>query len=282
MDTRATPVVLTTEQKLEQFYLKIFRYGIIGLMSLALCALVIVVPTAIFNYLASPGAPAPEKTLPPKAITTNELLQILIDEEKKRIADEAKGKEGAAKPPSEPMAKPTDIQKYTVNEGKIFQCSIAFASATGQEVSRDEKENAAAREGRRQAIERLAASPLRGEAWVNSLSDFVCAFVVAPEVITAKKESKIGAVIGRIISLHANAWAKNEQEKFDFSRAEKQRIAEHIASEKMRVAIAEAKGIKYFIISSIAFGLFFMLALYLIFAKIEINLAIIGNNTKKS
>ncbi|HWP12726.1 MAG TPA: hypothetical protein VNN06_12940, partial [Ramlibacter sp.] len=90
-----------------------------------------------------------------------------------------------------------------------------------------------------------------------------------------KKDKLIGTVVDPTIRFHAAAWSRLEGEKADFRQREAQRVAGETASEAMRVAAAKGKALMMLGIAGALLGFFLVLALYLIFAKIEDNLRLI-------
>ena len=105
--------------------------------------------------------------------------------------------------------------------------------------------------------------------------DFACSVMKSPEIAKLRQDGLISGVVNTTIQFHAQAWATIEEEKFNFRQAEERRVQGEIAAEAARVAVAKAKAMMLLSLAGGAILLFMVMALYLIFAKIEDNLALI-------
>jgi hypothetical protein len=104
---------------------------------------------------------------------------------------------------------------------------------------------------------------------------FACGVLRNSEMATLKKEKAVRAVVGPTIKFHAEAWATIESEKHEFRQAETQRVQQEVMAEGARVAMAKGRALFMLSLAGGAVLFFFAMALYLIFAKIEGNLALI-------
>lgn len=259
--------------KLDNLYLKFFKYAVVGLMTLALLTIIVLLPMAVYNYYQTPAPPAPAKAPPERAVNIEDLKRFLIDEEKRRQELE---KNGGAPVLKQPVNTPAVTQLYAEQELALYRCAEEFRKLAEQETDTStEVEINRRRESQRANIERLAGHQFRGPNWVSSMVDFTCSVLKNPEIVKLKKEQATGAVVNPSVHFHARAWAAIEEEKFDFIQAEKRRVAQEVAAEDMRVAVAKARAVSILGLIGGSLLFFMIMALYLIFAKIEDNLALI-------
>ena len=265
----------TTEQKtkLDNLYLKFFKYAIVSLMTLALLSIIVLLPLAAYNYFQTPLPPAPAKAPPERTISVDDLKKFLIDEEKRRQELE---KSGSAPVTKQPVNAPVATQLFKEQQLALYRCAEEFRRLA--EIDPDtstEAEINAQGEKIRADIEHLASHQFRGPNWPAAMVTFACAVLKNPEIVKLTKDKAIGTVVKPAINFHAQAWANIEKSKFDFIQAEEGRVAREVLAEEVRVGIAKARAI--FILSLVGGALLFFLvmALYLIFAKIEDNLALI-------
>lgn len=263
----------TTETKLDNLYLKFFKYAVVGLMTLALLAIVVLIPMAVFQYFQSPAPPTPAKAPPDRAVNFEDFKKFLIDEEKRRLEQEKSGNTSANK---QPVNVPGASQLYAEQALALNRCSDEF-----QVLAKLETENPTAaqialdREKLRAKLEEFADHQFRGQNWINAMVVFTCSVLKNPEIVKLRIEKTIGAVMIPSIFFHSRVWATIEQEKFEFRQAEERRVSGEVLAENVRVAASKIRAV-FMLTSAGGALLFFMaMALYLIFAKIEDNLALI-------
>lgn len=258
---------------LDKLYLRFFKYAVVGLMTLALLAVVVMLPMAAYQYFQTPLPPTPAKAPPQRAVNLEDLKKFLIDEEKRRKEQE---KGGSAPVDNAALATPTATQIYAEQATALYVCSeefrklagIAPGNATTAELDEQWKK-------RRAWIEQMADDRFRGPNWPKALVSFACDFLKNPEIAQLKKDGLIGTVVSPMLTFHARAWAAIEKEKSDFLQSEERRVQGEIAAEAARVATAKAKALFLLSLAGGAILFFLIMALYLIFAKIEDNLALI-------
>lgn len=263
---------------LDKVYLRFFKYAVLALMSLALIAVLVMLPMAAYQYFQTPAPPAPARPAPEKVISIDDLKKFLLDEEKRRKEQE---KNGGAPAPKQSVSNASPSSLYAEHAVALQRCADEFRVLAEQATDPStETQIAERREQQRANIENLANHQFRGANWVNAMVSFTCSVLKNPEIAKLKKESAIGAVFNPTIRFHAHAWATVEKEKADFRQGEENRVARENASEEARVAIAKAKAIALLSIAGSAMLVFLVLALYLIFAKIEENLGLINASLK--
>jgi len=194
----------SSKTTLDSFYLKIFKYVVVGLMTLALLAIFALIPLAGMQYFQTPAPVAPAKSPPERAVDLEEFKNFLIEEEKRRIEREKSGGATSGTRPS--VGAPTISSLYAEQALLIQRCAEDFAKASQQEVeSASEKELSDRREAQRANIERLAGNQFLGPSWPSAMQSFVCDVLRNPAVAKLKQENLVGAVVGPAIGFHARA-----------------------------------------------------------------------------
>ena len=265
-----------TDTKLDNLYLKFFKYAVVGLMTLALLAIVVLIPMAAFQYFQSPTPPTPAKAAPDRAVNLEDFKKFLIQEEKRRQELE---KSGITTTSPQPQSAPAVNSIYLEQTVLLQRCSEKFAFLAKQPTPQlTEKEISDSREKRRAKIEGLATDQFRGPNWPSAMVTFVCSVLENLEIAKLKEDKTIGTVVDPAIDFHAQAWATIQQEKFEFTQREERRVQEETMAEGARVAVSKIRAV--FMVSSAGGALLFFMAmaLYLIFAKIEDNLALINRS----
>lgn len=259
--------------KLDRLYLKFFKFAVVGLMTLALLSIVVLLPMAAYQYFQKPLPPTPAKAPLERAITVDDLKKFLIDEEKRRVEQE---KRGGAPVDNSASAAPTATQIYAEQATALYVCAEEFrklakqppGTATTGELDDQWKK-------RRAWIEQMAEDRFRGPNWPKAMVGFACDVLKNPEIAKLKEDGLIGTVVSPSLLFHARAWAAIEREKAEFRQSEDRRVQGEIAAEVARVAEAKARALFLLSTAGGAVLFFLLMALYLIFAKIEDNLALI-------
>jgi hypothetical protein len=266
--------------RLEELYLRLFKAIVVVLMSLALVAVFVLVAIAARNFLATPVPAAPAKTMQQKGVDMEDLKRLLIEEEKKRIEREKREKEmGSAAANAVPAAQTTTTLRFINEANQLIGCLDEFMKAAEMSVTVQTDQQKIETLGRlRLEIERLSQDDTRGEPWVADIVRFGCQLLRDPALAQLKKDGKIGVIFWPALRFHANAWSQAVKAKQDFDGAEQRRVASEEAAEAARVLASKMSAIKFLSAAGIAFAGFLFMALYLIFARIERNLA--GIETK--
>ena len=90
--------------------------------------------------------------------------------------------------------------------------------------------------------------------------------------ITEYQDGKVKSVFFTVLNFHMKAWDDIQQAKTQFEQAEQERVEKERMQEELRIAQARAEALYSATAAAAAFGLFMLLALYLLGAKIETNL----------
>lgn len=264
-----TPIA---ETKLENTYLKFFKFFIVFMMTLALLAILALLPLAAYNFMQQPIPPTPVREPPTRSITANDLKTFLIDEEKRRIEAE----KGVAPSSQQPASAGPVTLLYGEHVLRLYRCSEEFRKNAEQPVDNSSQAEIVQRNERlRASIESRATDRFLGPAWVNAMVEFTCSVLTSPDFAKLKKDKLVGLVVGPTISFHANAWSRIEREKANFRAAEEARVAAETAAEAARVGAARVRGLTMLVAAGSCLAAFLLLALYLIFAKIEFNLRLL-------
>jgi hypothetical protein len=266
----------TLTERIEELFLKIFKVVILVVMGLGL---ILAIGLSLYSaslYFQTPKKPAPAQAAPAEEVSVDKLLKQLKPEE-------APKQEEKQAPSESPKAQAPQALKYLEEVTGLYRCSIEFAKAVGAQV--DETDAAAASrttEEYRSQLENLADSnDRRGPAYVKDAVKFTCAVLKNQQVIALRKENKVSGVFLKILNFHLREWDRIQQDKVKFEREEAIRIAKEEAEEEARVMGAKIQALTMIAAAGIAFAVFMIIALYLIFAKIETNLrriAISGQN----
>lgn len=156
----------------------------------------------------------------------------------------------------------------------MYSCIGAFAKTTNPNM--DEPDVVRDRENLRAEIVQISKQPFKGEAWIQSVALFACQVLKDPTIVQLTKDKQIGAVVAPLVSFHGRAWVAIQKEKIAFEENQQRQFDMFTAREAVRVAKAKVEAVFMATAAGIAFLLFVLLALYLIFAKIETNLALIS------
>lgn len=261
--------------QLEEAYLRLFKAAVVALMSLALLAALVLIPVAIYQFTQSPKPVAPAQAANVKAIATEELVKFLVEEERKRQEQERRAKElGAAAANAVPASQTTTVLKYMNEANNLMACADEYRRLVDMAgVPLNQTQMLEALNELRALVERLSTDPTRGDAWVSAMVPFVCQLLKDPAFAQMRKDGKVGQVFYPSIRFHASAWTREANERARFEQAEAQRVQNELGQEDARVAAAHAQAGIAVIAIGAAFAAFMFMALYLIFARIERNLA---------
>lgn len=257
-------------KELEEVFLRVFKIAILVIMGLALIAIFFFVATAAYQYSQSPKEPAPAQKAPEKSINLDDLRTYLIEQEKR------KNSQGEA--PRQQQGEYKNRLLFLEDATLLFRCTGKFAEDVGAVVEKGDE--AQRLENMRGDIERASNGSLRGEPWVKAAVAFTCKVLSDSSIIALKKEGKIGSVFMPTLNFHISAWDKIQEEKQQFNQREERQVASERAAEEARVAQAKASADRRLIAAGGTFGLFMVLALYLLGAKIENDLRDINESIR--
>jgi hypothetical protein len=262
-------------QSIEVIFLKIFKGTVLLIMGLALISILVLCISAVYQISQTPKQPipaqkAPEKD-PEKEININNLKQFLIDREK--------NKNETSKQQNGPQTSLLFLEDATA----LYRCSVDFANKIGAITENaDDTQNLQRVNEFRWKLERIASSPLLGETWVKAAKPFICTALADESIIALKKEGMVKTVFFPILEFHAETWKKIQEEKLQFEQSENDRVSKQWNDELRRVDSAKAGAIVNLIAAGCSFGVFMILALYLIIAKIETNMRDINESIRNS
>jgi hypothetical protein len=249
----------TPSSKLELSLLGIFRWMIISAMFCMIAAAVVLLAVGLFNLPYTPASPEPAKAAPKPTVSGAEFLNFLNPVVEKTSAPTA-GLPTTLAPDSNEAAFRAQAEQLWQHVSKYqIDCGITAAL------------------GKADFIESLRQSPLknvlesRGPGFAESQNLFVRATLSNNEVIKLCRSGKTGWFFSSI-EFHRSSWDSQIKKASSFEAMERARVADFEAAE-IRKAV-ERKAFAYDTLrgSAIAFGLFMMVSLVLIFARIESNL----------
>ena len=255
---------MQTGFKLEDFFLKIFKGAVLVLMSLSLVAILALLAIAAWDAQKKAVAPEPARKAVQKEVTLDELKKALTEKAQPETAP-AEQQTPAPLPPS---------LKYLEDVTRLYRCSTDFARKVNAEIEETDNAVTAGRvEDLRSRMEGIAqAKTYRGERYIASAVQFTCAALGDPAIIAMRKEGKIKSVFFPVLDFHLKRWDAIEEEKAAYESAESARVEREKMEEAARIQEAKARALLELSAAGIAFGVFMVLALYLVLAKIEINL----------
>ena len=249
-------------QKTEEFFLKIFKVAILIFMALALVAVIVLGLNVVIQGTKSAREPAPAQKAPEKDVSLDDLKKFLLK-------DDAKD----APAPESPPKSVAPTLSYLEDVTQLYRCSVEFGKKVGAETEAEDNATAAQRvEALRAQIESFAKEGQRGQPWVKSLTTFTCSALADPAIIAMRKEGKVKSVFFPVLNFHMAAWDGIQSEKSRFEQAERDRVEKERMEEEQRIAEARANAVFSATAAGVAFGIFMLLALYLLGAKIESNL----------
>ena len=249
-------------QKTEEFFLKIFKVAILIFMALALVAVIVLGLNVVIQGTKSTREPAPAQKAPEKDVSLDDLKKFLLK-------DDAKD----APAPESPPKSVAPTLSYLEDVTQLYRCSVEFGKKVGAETEAEDNATAAQRvEALRAQIESFAKEGQRGQPWVKSLTTFTCSALADPAIIAMRKEGKVKSVFFPVLNFHMAAWDGIQSEKSRFEQAERDRVEKERMEEEQRIAEARANAVFSATAAGAAFGIFMLLALYLLGAKIESNL----------
>lgn len=248
----------------EELLLKLFQIAILILMTVALLAVLVFGASAAYQALQTPKAPEPIRTTPEREISMDDVKRALQEEMQK---DDPKKKDESEARPNAQV--PVSLQ-YLEETTALYRCAQDFARRVGAQV--DDEGNAVATqkvEGLRAQIEQLAIGNERGSAWVKSAGAFTCAMLMDKDIVVWARDAKLKGVFFKTLNIHRRIWDQIKQAKIKFALDEQNRFDAEVRAEATRVALAQASAMALLMMAGIAFGVFMVLAFYLLFSKIE-------------
>lgn len=236
---------------LENLFLKIFRNTVLVFMTIAILAVPVLLLTAAYKFLHSPGsAPSTEQTLA-KDLDVEKLKQNLLNDANKNNAPQENPK------PVAPQQ--NNALLYKDKALTIYKCGDEFKKATGANVeSSDSAQTDQQIEFIRSNLERLASFKFRGEAYVNGVTAFTCKVLRDSSIVELKKQGKIGAVLIPAINTYTAKWNDAVEKN-----------AQYEAAEIQKSMIDKSEAAIYFYIAGSLFLSFMVLALYLMLSRVE-------------
>ena len=254
-------------KSIENLFVKIFRVVILIAMTIALVVTLVAAALGAMKMLSAEKEPVPAAPAPKKGVDIDDFLKSLAPSTPEKISPDPDA-EG-----EKPEVKKVEAIKYMTEATKIYECGAALTAKVGAQTEAGPEEVRRTVEYLRSEVQRLAAIKSRDSEWVTSLAEFVCSVTQNDKVVAlAKKGQKI---MTPAINFHIRTWDRLNEEREAHEAKEERRITQERIKEQMRVAEDKAFGLTALMVAASAFAAFMVIALYLIFAKIEANLAFI-------
>lgn len=260
-------------KKIEDLFVKIFRVVILITMAIALVLSVIAGVAGTVKMMSSERDPVPAAPAPQKGIGVDDFLNSLNPSAPAKPKPEPEGEDNQE-------VRKVEAIKYMAEATKIYECGAALTAKVGAQTEAGPEEVRRAVEYLRSEVQRIASFESRGDEWVTSLATFVCEVTQNSKVVDlAKKGQK---VLIPAINFHVRTWDRFFKERKAHEEREEKRIAKERLKEQLRVAEDKAYGLTALMVAGGAFAAFMVIALYLIFAKIEANLGLIHRDIKEA
>lgn len=265
---------MSSHNTTEEFFLKIFKSVILAIMSLALIVTIGSLIYSAFEYLQTPKEPAPAKTAPTETVNLDKFINQITPQPKK--AEEPPKSEEEQTPEEQPKQEKPTVKKYLTESKQILTCASQFDEKTKNIYAYND-------EGLRDFLTRNADSTKfdRGQPWVTDLVKFECSVLANAQIVEIKKKNPDLKILDASIFYHMRAWDEIKQRVAEFDKDEEDRINSERREEESRVFAAKAKALGVLIVAASAFGVFMLLALYLIISAIESNLRRISDNVEE-
>ena len=294
-------------ERIEELFLKIFKVVVLVVMGLGL---VLAIGLSLYSaslYFKSPIKSEPVKAAPAEELSVDELLkQLKQDEATKRrkpttleppkaapysdaaLPVDAAAIAAATAAAAAAAASPTVQQEaaqaliYLEEVTALYKCSIEFRKSVGEQVAETDTAAASKIEEYRSQLETLAVSnERRGDAYLKDAVKFTCSVLKNPQIIALRKDNKLSGVFLKVLNFHLREWDRIQLDKINFEREEEIRVKKEESQREAILIGDKIQAVTMITAAGIAFAIFMIISLYLIFAKIETNLRQIAYNVQE-
>lgn len=251
--------------KFEELYLKIFKVVILVVLTITLVVSVIMLLKGTSEYFATPSSAPAAKTAPPPNVNIDNFINSL-DPKKPEEPPQQQPVQQEEKPPVKDTRLDDMVDKYVGNLWTYFD-GYQKSCAVPKPVSQEEFTKGFPKHVIKGWFQTW------GENFAQSQDKFEKAVLSNQKVIKycKDKEGK-GGVFFRSLDWHKDQYAKQIREGEIFEKQEAARVAQFEREEYARVTMKKAEAFASLTVAMSSFGTFMMLALLLIFSKIESNL----------
>ena len=245
--------------QIDVVFLTITKWLLLFVMSLAILATLGFTIFAGVSYLDSQPqeiSVAPAPSVPKeKEDFIAELLRQLNERPPERPDDPSGGAES------------TNL-RYTPQATEVIKCFEQFRRETG-EVTLTQEEARAFRNELERAMEEYSDYPDYGDPFVNALSSFMCELLADRRLVRLGTEGRLRPIFEPALRYFEASWERS---------VEIRNAA--LAQESIRALGAKTLALTSISIAGISLAIFVTLAFYLMFAKIESNLRLIGGEIR--
>lgn len=257
--------------KAEEFFLRVFKVTVLLVMGIAMLSGVIAVLYAGYQFSQTPNEPDSYLYPYDESVQADDFVQKLKGKPPKIDKDNPHNESKS------PVEKIDEKAVYLKQAEKIVACGNESNQKSGWD-SLDEKYL----KELSLALWEESNQNSRGEEWVNDFVKFSCSVLLNADVIQLKRSKQVKHVLIESMDFHEQVWDDIAMRKKTFYEADQRRMADDRSSERNRVAIAQAKAYTAFLFAAIAFGVFMILACYLMLSAAESNLRSISLSIKQN
>jgi hypothetical protein len=256
---------MNNHKGLESTFLKIFRFVLLLVMTIAIVAVPVLLMTAVFFYLEKPSPTLSVDQKVANDLRIDNLKQSLIDAKRQDSPSENQNNINPKSSQNSPLA-------FNQQALDIYKCADEFRVATGARVEKiDNNQMAQQVEFIRSSLETIASADYKkGGTYINSISKFACLALKDPSIIDLKKKGEIGPVLIPTLNMYTSAWNNAEKE-----------VESITAEENAKIISDKALAITFFVFSGYIFLGFMVLALYLMFSRMENHMKNISESAMK-
>jgi len=201
------------------------------------------------------------------------IAKLTRDSGKTESVTTAQNRGGAGQIDATKIAKP-----YLTEATTIYKCSLDFASAVGLPIQGLLPNDEAAQI---EVVRTLIDSKSDSSEWAPTLAPFVCAALKSREMIDFRQRNPKSGTLIPIIDFHHWNWKKNTLANAKVVADQEAARRRALSDEDNRISRSRQEGMTAMLTAGILLAVFLSLAMYLVFVRIESNLADISNSLKK-
>jgi hypothetical protein len=245
--------------------LQIFKFIIIGVLSIALIVSVVFVLKGARDYFATAQQPAPAKAAPKPSVDVSKFLNFL---DEKPTPSPVKNNTNRTENRTRTNVDQALDDLVDANVLKLwgyvdgFQKACQFPKQLDQEAFINKFPRNIFKEW----------FGLYGKDFADSQDAFEKAIFSNATAIQFGKENPRISVLMISLNWHEREWEKEVRKAKVLEQSEERRVAAFTAAENARVLLVRTGAVSSFMTALTAFGVFMVLALLLIFSKIETDL----------
>jgi len=252
-------------KKIEETYLRLFKYVILAVLSIALLTSLICVVMGSRAFFATEDQPTPAQTAPKPSVDINKFLNSFDEKPTPVPVKHTSSQNNNSKHVNNEQVIDEMVDNYRLNlwgyvDGYQKACNLPKQIDEATFMKKFPK------------VFFKDWFRAYGKDFAESQDAFEKTLLSNPRVIELGKNNPKYSVLMISLYWHANEWEKAVEKSRTFERNENIRVATFIAKEKTRVYLLRSGAMHLLITALSAFGIFMALVLVLIFSKIETDL----------